>query len=314
MESRRQWMATNRPKTTRLFRSLFPGNNGLVETIGNHMQENGYDQSQPIILWDRTEEEGRNALYVVDGHTRLVAAKQIGLPRVYVDRKKFPDEEAALQYAIHNQRDRRNITDADILRCIEAVDKLKFRGGDRRSESAKSKTSSEAIDSIKSSAAKTAKIVGTSKTKVEKARTLMRHVDEDTKNDVLAGKKSLHRAYQEIQNKRNSANVCKACSYGRVNLSTKTGKPMSHNLCRRCLLEQNKKEKNREAKEEFDKIPINAEAEEFWAENLPNLEKILKNPVIGKVSQETCGKISSIFMIVLKCYGEIREKSEFRER
>jgi ParB family chromosome partitioning protein len=180
---------------------LFPGNNGLVETIGNHMLEHGYDQSQPIILWDRSKEEGRNALYVVDGHTRLVAAKQVGLSPVYVARVKFADENAALQYAIHNQRDRRNMTDADILRCIEAVDKLKPRGGDRKSKLAKSKTSSEAIDSGKS-AQKTAGIVGTSKTKVEQARTVMKHADEETKHDVLAGKKSINRAYQETRNKR----------------------------------------------------------------------------------------------------------------
>jgi ParB family chromosome partitioning protein len=201
MESKRQWMATNRPKTVKIFRSLFPGNNGLAEIIGNHMRKHDYDQSQPVILWDRTEEEGRNALYVVDGHTRLVAAKQVGLDRVYVARVKFSGEEAALQYAIHNQRDRRNMTDADILRCIDAVDKLKPRGGDRRSESAKSNGSSEPIE-CKTSAQETADIVGTSETKVKKARAVMRHGDEDTKNDVIAGKKSLHRAYQETQNKR----------------------------------------------------------------------------------------------------------------
>lgn len=80
MESKRQWMATNRPKTTKLFRSLFPGNNGLVETIGNHLRKHGYDHSQPIILWDRSEEQGRNALYVVDGHTRLVVDSETVTP------------------------------------------------------------------------------------------------------------------------------------------------------------------------------------------------------------------------------------------
>jgi ParB family chromosome partitioning protein len=200
MESKRQWMATNRPKTIQLFRSLFPGNNGLVETIGNHMLDHGYDQSQPIILWDRSEEQGRNALYVVDGHTRLVAAKQVGLSPVYVARVKFPDDEAALQYAIHNQRDRRNMTDAQIWRCIEAVDKLKPRGGDRKSE--KSKASNDAIDSGKS-AAKTAKIVGTFQSKVEKARSVMKHADEETQEAVRSGMKSIHKAYTETQQKRN---------------------------------------------------------------------------------------------------------------
>jgi ParB family chromosome partitioning protein len=316
MKSKCEWMATNRPKTIGLFRNLFPGNDQLAETIGKHMLIHGYDESQPIIIWDRTKEEGwnKNDLYVVDGHTRLVAAKQYQLDRVYVARVKFTDEQAALKYAIHNQRDRRNMTDADILRCIEAVDKLKPRGGDRRSGAAKSKTSSEAIESGASSAAATAKMVGTSKAKVEKARTVMKHADENTRNDVLVNKKSIHRAYQETQNKRKGADTCKECGVRRVKLSPKTREPMGHGLCNDCIKKRNREKKNIRAREEFKKIPINAEAEKFWIEALPKLEDIFGNPPIGKVGEKTYKRISAIISMMMNCELEIMRKSKFEER
>ena len=45
-------------------------------------------------------------------------------------------------------------------------------------------------------------MVGTSATKVEKARTVLDHGPEDTKRAVLNGKKSIHAAAKEVQKKR----------------------------------------------------------------------------------------------------------------
>ena len=44
------------------------------------------------------------------------------IAEVPVIRQEFKDEKEALEYAIHNQRDRRNLSDAELLRCIEAID------------------------------------------------------------------------------------------------------------------------------------------------------------------------------------------------
>ena len=198
MKSKRGWVKTNRLKTTKIFGSIFPRDEKMVDAIAEHMKLNGYDESQPIIVWDRTEEKNnRNALYIVDGHTRKCSAVSIKLSSVYVARIKFPDEDEALQYAIHNQRDRRNITDADIMRCIEAVDKRKRTG--RKSDA--EKLASLEANSGKS-AEETAKIVGTSKTKVEKARTIIAHADDKTKQEVNEGKKSINKGYNETQQKR----------------------------------------------------------------------------------------------------------------
>jgi ParB family chromosome partitioning protein len=93
-------------------------------------------------------------------------------------------EDEALEYSIHNQRDRRNLTDADIERLVETIDKRKQRGGDRKSEEAKSKASNDAIDK---SAQETAKTIGISKDKVEKTRTILDHAELGVKQEGIQG-------------------------------------------------------------------------------------------------------------------------------
>jgi ParB family chromosome partitioning protein len=66
--------------------------------------------------------KGKNI--VIDGHTRLIAAKNIGMNDIPVALTDFKDEEEALEYAIHNQRDRRNMSDADLLSRITTISKI----------------------------------------------------------------------------------------------------------------------------------------------------------------------------------------------
>jgi ParB-like chromosome segregation protein Spo0J len=183
--------------TAPLFRNLFPRPEEMIETISVHMKQYGFDPSQPIVCWSPSEHDKKPI--VIDGHTRLAAATRCNLPEIYINIKTFETQDEALAYAIHNQRDRRNMTDADLIRCIEAVDKTKQRGGDRKSE--KSKASSDAIDPQGKSSEETAKVVGTSARKVEKARTVIKNADPETKLAVLEGEKSINQAYQETKAK-----------------------------------------------------------------------------------------------------------------
>jgi hypothetical protein len=43
----------------------------------------------------------------------------------------------ALAYAIHNQRNQRNLTDAELLRCIEVVDQVGERGKGQKRDGGK---------------------------------------------------------------------------------------------------------------------------------------------------------------------------------
>jgi len=52
------------------FCELFPTSKAVIEAVKGAMAEWGYDQSQPIIIWD----EGQA---IIDGHTRLRAAQEV---------------------------------------------------------------------------------------------------------------------------------------------------------------------------------------------------------------------------------------------
>jgi protein gp37 len=175
--------------TAEPFDSPFAINPQVLGRIQEDMEHHGYDASQPIVMW---AEQG----VVVDGHTRLAAAKNLGLEEVPVYEKSFADEDAALAHAIGNQRNRRNLTEEEILRCIEALDRRKQRGGDRGNQYTGKKVAKAPNGAIGKSAQETAKMVGVSPRKVERTRTVLKHADPEVVEAVKAGEMSIHRAYQ----------------------------------------------------------------------------------------------------------------------
>ncbi len=108
-----------------------------------------------------------------------------------------------MEKAIKLQRHRRNMTDADILTCVETLDKKRARGGDRRSEARKSIPQDCGIEKGKhSSAGETGELLGISGRKVEQVRTVMDHADEATKEAVKQGDLSINQACEATQKKR----------------------------------------------------------------------------------------------------------------
>lgn len=171
------------------FRSLFPIRPETVEAIARDMLVRGFDAAHPLIAW-----AGHGI--VIDGHTRLEAARRAGLAEVYILFRDFPDKDAALAFALHEQRDRRNLTDADFVRLVETLDEYRARGGDRRSEEARSKTSNDVFGP---SSTATAKLIGTSPTKVEKARAVNAAADPSLRERVETGELSLNRAASQAR-------------------------------------------------------------------------------------------------------------------
>jgi len=181
------------------FGALFPINPELQEKIENDMREGTYDLSQPVILatW-----KGQKEPVCIDGHTRLRAAINVGIEEVPIWTHEFDSEQEAIEHAIKLQQNRRNMTDADILVCVAVLDSKRTRGGDRKSEQAKSKPSSDGNENSRSASAKeTAEKVGTGTRKVEKARTVLSKGDPDTVKAVQSGNMSINKAYQEVQKK-----------------------------------------------------------------------------------------------------------------
>lgn len=170
----------------------------VLSAIRENMESAGFDESKPLDLWHPA---GTKDYVVVDGHTRLRAATEIGLSEIRGFVHPFADEDEALFYAIHNQRDRRSTTDAMILRFVQEIDK---RGKVGR-KAAGELPSVEGNSGRSASATTTASIIGTSRAKVEKARTVLDHADEATQQEVARGEKSIHAAYQQTQEARRQA-------------------------------------------------------------------------------------------------------------
>uniref|UniRef100_A0A6M3ILD5 ParB-like N-terminal domain-containing protein n=1 Tax=viral metagenome TaxID=1070528 RepID=A0A6M3ILD5_9ZZZZ len=182
------------------FQGLFPVKQDVFDAIRDDMRDFGYDDSQPIIVW-------KSKGLVIDGHTRLKAAKELGLTEVYISEKEFQDEDEALAYAIHNQRDRRNLTDADLLRCVRIVDERKKKGehliGSERDEAGHYIPNNIRNNIIGSSQppthVTTAQIVGISPSKVQQVRKVEELATPEEKRDIDVGRKSIHRVYQDIK-------------------------------------------------------------------------------------------------------------------
>lgn len=78
------------------------------------------------------------------------------------------------------------------MRCVQAVDKRKERGGDRGNQHTGGKASSEALP--QKTAEQTAKVVGTSRSKVEKVLLIVDHAtktDPRPLQEVLSGRASI---------------------------------------------------------------------------------------------------------------------------
>lgn len=90
------------------FMSLMPIKEAVLKAIIEGMRLFGFDASQPLIVWKE-----KNVL--LDGHTRLIAARAVELKQVPVIYVPFDNEQDALNYMYDLQFNRRNIDDSDLI-------------------------------------------------------------------------------------------------------------------------------------------------------------------------------------------------------
>lgn len=188
------------------FSTLFPVGEDTLEGIRTDMESNGYDDAFPIIVW---EEKG----IVVDGHTRFTAALAVGLEQVPVLIRNFENEDDAILYAFHLQRNRRNLADEDILRCLHVLDSIdEARDGEKRTRREKIKERANEL--------------GTSESKIDKAKKVMEHADDSIREAVETGDKSINQAFNEMQEMRRESGELK----GRTTSSLACGARYSKTL------------------------------------------------------------------------------------
>ncbi len=181
-------------KTHQHFEDLFPIKLELLEKIEEGMKEWEYDKSQPIIVgtW-----EGQDEPVCIDGHTRLLAALNVGITEVPVYEYEYDDEETAIEHAIMLQCHRRNLSDAELLHFIEMLDRPSVL---HRNENGK--FAGAPNGAAGKSAEATGKLLGISGRKVERGRTIIDHGDPEIVEAVKNGEMSVNKGYEETQKKR----------------------------------------------------------------------------------------------------------------
>ena len=162
-------------KTAEPFCNLFPIRPTVLSEIIEDMNKNGFDAFHPIIVWNMT---------VVDGHTRLRAAVAAGIETVPVVCRNFANEDEALEYAIKTQRNRRNLTDGELLQFLQKLDFRKKRG---RNAASGGKSSIEVANTL-----------GISSKKVEKLRAISDYGTDEIKNALRRGEYTVNGAYQAV--------------------------------------------------------------------------------------------------------------------
>jgi ParB family chromosome partitioning protein len=186
-DSRITMMKTKDIKTGEPFKSLFPPDLYRQKDILEHMQTHGYDPAQPVVIWKEQQ-------VLIEGHTRLRAAIEAEFETIPAVEKSFASEDDALDYAIHCQTERRNLTDADILRLVEKIDQRYYRknwGGDRTEAS---------FESMKlDSRELTAKIVGIKKEKVSHCRKILLKGNEIERDSIYNGEKTIYQVYCSLR-------------------------------------------------------------------------------------------------------------------
>jgi len=174
-------------KTSEPFSSLFTIDLNQLREIFEHMKEHGYDEAQPVVLWKEKQ-------VLIEGHTRLKAALELGIESIPIIEKSFASEDDALDYAVHCQTERRNMTEGDILRLFEKVDQRHYGknwGGNRSSvENSTHETSRE----------KTAKIIGIKKEKVSQCRFILEKATEKERQSIYDGEKTIYQVYCSLRN------------------------------------------------------------------------------------------------------------------
>ena len=173
------------------FKSLFKIDDELLKRITNSIDDDGFDNSQPVHIWKVTEVDGTVHYYLIDGYTRIKALKQLGYETVPYFEHNFKTFEEAYKYVLGLQVNRRNLESSELLRNVSRLLGTDFV---QNAEGKKSEIIAE--------------VLGVSDRTVEKAISVSENADEETLAKIESGELSVNKAYkQEKAKKKAERNV-----------------------------------------------------------------------------------------------------------
>jgi hypothetical protein len=153
--------------------AIFKINDKILEEIYQKMLLWGFDESQPLVL-----QKGTNIL--LDGHTRLAAARKAGFTEVPVVLREFESREEAAMYTFERQALRRNLTGAEILTAAQMIPERKERDGKGRA------------------AEQLAKRINVGAATIYQAKAILKDGPEELIQAVKNGDMSIKKAYGKI--------------------------------------------------------------------------------------------------------------------
>ena len=153
--------------------AIFSMQDKTLDEIRRKMEKFGYDNSQPVVII-----KGENVL--VDGHTRLAAARDAGLDEVPAVEMEFESRDEALLYTFERQVLRRNLTGPEILKAARMIPgKARSGEGDQAEQMAKR--------------------LGISRATVYQARAIIQEGPEEIVQAVENGDMSIKKGYTAIK-------------------------------------------------------------------------------------------------------------------
>jgi len=200
-------LSTDRIEIREVFASLYPKDQSLVDRMADSMRgADGFREGHELSVW--VNSEGLPVL--VDGHQRLDAAKLAGITAVPVVAIPVNDEREALEWAIREQRDRRNLSEKDRrahdARAIAALDRPREERHQAKAKNAeKNEVSTDTSFHCGDSATRTASVVGTSRATVNRVRAVLDSGDEPLKAKLLSGEITPRAAAREVKKEKRAA-------------------------------------------------------------------------------------------------------------
>ena len=164
------------------FKELYSIDDDLLIRIADDMKQNKFDASQPVHIWVCKDDGGAEHFYLIDGYTRIKAAKMADLPTVPYFEHSFASFEEAHRYALHLQVDRRNLSGMDLLKDIEEL------------------MGSDYIQNMKGNKnAAIGEMLGVSEKTVERAKFVEKNASEEQMEAIESGEATINSTYDELK-------------------------------------------------------------------------------------------------------------------
>ena len=160
----------------------------------------------PLIVWNGV---------IVDGHNRYEICRKHNVPFA-CDEKEFADKDTAMFWMLEHQLARRNLNSYQRSELALKFEPMLKREAKKRSMAGKPldpPQNSAGGSSTGETREKIARIAGVSRDTIAKVKKIDANADDETKQQLRIGKKSIHMAYTDLMNKEHEGEtrVCECC-------------------------------------------------------------------------------------------------------